>query len=392
MRLLCAITAYPPSTGGAQAHLHGLITHMTRARAEVVSFWDRNRSDWLMGTTLRAPAHARDYCVDGVPVHTLATSFRDRVAAIPPVVAYYGAMDWAASRLAMPLASQLVPKVATADVVHCVRVGREPLALASAETARRADRPFVFTPLHHPRWGGRRHRVYIGLYRRADHLIALTPAEKQTLVELGARPERVSITGTGPVVADTAEPEAFRDRFDIEGPMVLFLGQHFRYKGFQALLDAAPAVWRRAPETTFVFAGPAVGRSEDAFRGVDTRVRRLGAVDLQTKTDALAACDVLCVPSTQESFGGVFTEAWTFGHPAVGGDTPAVREVIDDGIDGFVVDQCPDRVADRLAWLIEHPAEARRMGEAGRRKVIERFSWSALARATESIYRSLLDG
>lgn len=390
MRLLCTITAYPPSTGGAQAYLHGLVTHMERARAEVVSFWDRNRSDWLMGTTLRAPSHALDYRVDGVPVHTLGTSPRARLAAVAPVVAYYGATDWAAARLATPLVSQLAPRVASADLVHCVRVGREPLALASADAARRADRPFVFTPLHHPRWGGRRHRVYIGLYRRADHLIALTQAEKRTLVELGARPDAVSVTGTGPVVAPTADPESFRDRLGIEGPMVLFLGQHFRYKGFQTLLDAAPAVWRCVPETTFVFAGPAVGRSEDAFRDSDARVRRLGTVDLQTKTDALAACDVLCVPSTQESFGGVFTEAWMFGRPTVGGDIPAVREVIDDGVDGFVVDQRADSVAERLLWLIEHPAESRRMGAAGRRKAIERFSWSALARATEGIYRSLI--
>ncbi len=389
MRLLCTITAYPPSAGGAQAHLHGLVTHMTCAKAEVISFWDRNRSDWLMGTTLRAPAHALDYCVDGVPVHTLGTSHWARVAAVPPVVAYYAATGWAARRLARPLASQLAPPVARADVVHTVRVGREPLALASADAARQADRPFVFTPLHHPRWGGRRHRVYIGLYRRADHLIALTQVEKQTLVELGARPEAVSVTGTGPVVASTADADAFRARFGIEGPMVLFLGQHFRYKGFQAVLDAAPALWRRAPETTFVFAGPAVGKSEDAFRNGDARVRRLGTVDLQMKTDALAACDVLCVPSTQESFGGVFTEAWTFGRPVIGGDIPAVREVIDDGVDGFVVDQRADGIAERLLWLIEHPTVARRMGAAGRRKVEQRFSWPALARATESIYRSL---
>ena len=148
-------------------------------------------------------------------------------------------------------------------------------------------------------------------------------------------------------------------------------------------------MWRRAPDTTFVFAGPAVGRSEDGFRHRDARIRRLGPVDLQTKTDALAACDVLCVPSTQESFGGVFTEAWTFGRPVVGGDVPAVREVIDDGCDGFVVAQQPAAVAERLLWLVEHPAEARRMGAAGRRKVAERFSWSALARATESIYGSV---
>jgi glycosyltransferase involved in cell wall biosynthesis len=389
MRLLCTITAYPPSTGGAQLHLHGLLTHLTRTRAEVVSFWDQNRSDWLMGTTLRAPMHAVDYTVDGVPVHRLGTTLVDRARGAPGVVAYYGATRWAATHLARPLVRRLQPRVDAADIVHCVRVGREPLALASAEAARRADRPFVLTPLHHPRWGGRRHRVYLDLYRRADCLIALTPAERETLIGFGAHPDAVRVTGTGPVLAADPDPEGFRARHAVTGPMVLFLGQHFRYKGFTEVLDATPEVWRRAPDTTFVFIGPPVGRSESAFTDLDPRVRRLGSVDLQTKTDALAACDVLCVPSTQESFGGVFTEAWSFGRPVIGGDIPAVRDVVDDGVDGFVVEQRAEVIAERLLWLVERPEEASRMGAAGRDKVAARYSWPALARATEEIYYSL---
>ena len=171
---------------------------------------------------------------------------------------------------------------------------------------------------------------------------------------------------------------------------MLFLGQHFRYKGFRALLDAAPAVWREVPDTVFVFAGPSVGRSDEVFRGADPRVRRIGVVDLQTKSDLLAACDVLCVPSVQESFGGVFTEAWTFGRPVVGGDIAPVREVIDDGKDGFVVDQHPPKIAERLVHLLENPKEADRMGAAGRQKVAARYSWPALAARTEQIYRSLV--
>ena len=275
MRLLCTITAYPPSTGGAQLHLHGLLTHLTRTRAEVVSFWDQNRSDWLMGTTLRAPIHAVDYTVDGVPVHRLGTSWVDRARGAPGVVAYYGATRWAAAHLARPLVRRLQPRVDAADVVHCVRVGREPLALASAEAARRADRPFVLTPLHHPRWGGRRHRVYLDLYRRADCLIALTPAERETLIGFGAHPDAVRVTGTGPVLAADPDPEGFRARHALTGPMVLFLGQHFRYKGFTAVLDPK-LLGRDVTAFIAVAIGPmAIGDSEqEVFLGRELVQRR----------------------------------------------------------------------------------------------------------------------
>jgi glycosyltransferase involved in cell wall biosynthesis len=389
VRLLCTITAYPPSVGGAQHHLHALLMHMRRTTPEVVTWWDRNRSDWLMGTTVRAPSHAVDERVDGIRVHRLGLAPGERLRALPPAAGYYLATGWASDRLARQIAPHLYGHVDRADVVHCVRVGREPLALASEAAARRAGRPFVFTPLHHPRWVQRRHRVYVDLYRRADRLIALTPSEREELVRLGASPDRVDVTGHGPLVADSSDADGFRSRHRIDGPMVLFLGQHFRYKGFQTLLEATPLVWRRFPDATFVFAGPPVGRSERAFRGSDPRVRRLGRVGLQEKTDALAACDVLCVPSTQESFGGVFTEAWSMGRPVVGGDLPAVRQVVDDGIDGFLVAPDPGEVAERLIWLLEHPARAAEMGEAGERKVKARWSWPALADATERIYAAV---
>ncbi|HEX6423403.1 MAG TPA: glycosyltransferase family 4 protein [Acidimicrobiales bacterium] len=390
MRVLATITAYPPSTGGAQMHLHALLTHLTATEPEVVTYWDENRSDWLLGTTIRAPSEARDYEVDTIPVHSVGTSTAHRLRALPAVAAYYGATRTSARWLAAPVRRVLEPRARRADIVHCVRVGREPLALASADAARRAGRPFVFTPLHHPRWAGRRHRVYLDFYRRADRLIALTPAEKATLVALGARADDVSVTGIGPILAPGADPLGFREKHGLDGPVVLFLGQHFRYKGFLALLAAAPLVWSRAPETRFVFAGPPVGRSERSFRDVDRRISRLGRVDLQTKTDALAACDILCMPSTQESFGGVFTEAWSFGKPVVAGDIPAVRDVVDDGVDGLLVDQDPEAIAERLLHLIDDPAERGRMGAAGRDKVADRYSWPALAAATERIYRSLL--
>jgi glycosyltransferase involved in cell wall biosynthesis len=387
-RLLCTITAYPPSTGGAQAYLHALLTHLPATEVDVVSWWDENRTDWLLGTTLRSPA-AGEYRIDAVPVHRLGLSLGERIRAAPAVAAYYGATPWAARSLARPLRRQVDPLVRRADVVHGVRVGREPLSLATAEAARAAGRPFVFTPLHHPRWRGWRQRVYVDLYRRADHLIALTEAEKRTLVALGARPDRVSVTGMGPVLAPAADAAGFRAQHHLDGPVVLFLGQHFGYKGFRAVLAAAPEVWRRLPDARFVFVGPAVRRSESAFRHADRRVVRLGPLDLQAKTDALAGCDVLCVPSTQESFGGVYTEAWALGRPVIAGRAPAVREVVEDGVDGFVVDQQPGAIAERIVRLLEDPATARRMGAAGRAKVAARWSWPALAAKTERIYRAL---
>jgi glycosyltransferase involved in cell wall biosynthesis len=174
---------------------------------------------------------------------------------------------------------------------------------------------------------------------------------------------------------------------------VLFLGQKYAYKGLAPLLAAAPRVWLRVPEAHFVFVGPRTRYSQHLFGEVrEPRVLELPAVDLQTKTDALAACDVLCVPSSQESFGGVYTEAWSLGKPVVAADIPAVREVVADGLDGCLAPPEPAALADRLAELLSNPTQAAALGARGRDKVAARFTWPRLAEQTEQVYRGLLQG
>jgi glycosyltransferase involved in cell wall biosynthesis len=157
------------------------------------------------------------------------------------------------------------------------------------------------------------------------------------------------------------------------------------------MLGAAPAVWSRFPDAYFVFIGPRTRHSRSLFRRHhDRRVLELGVVDLETKTNALAACDLLCVPSTQESFGAVFPEAWMLGKPVIGGTAPAVREVISHGVDGYVLEQDPDSIAQRIIYLLAHPAARKEMGRRGMEKTLERYSWERLSRETEAVYQSAL--
>ncbi len=395
MNILYTATAYPPSTGGAQTHLHRLATDLAPYhQVQVVSQWDYNRTDWLLGTTLRVPEIGRDYVIDGVPVHRLGLSFFEKLALAPYLPIYYPIMDFAVPPIAAVLARHLAPYAVYADIIHNIRIGREGLSQASYDLARRCDVPFVLTPVHHPRWVGWRYQVYLRLYRQADAVIALTQAERKVLVGLGVDEDRITVTGIGPVLAPTADGVAFRTHYELgDAPIILFLGQHYAYKGFRHLLQAAPLVWQHIPDACFVFIGPSVKGSDEPFSAmVDPRILRLGHVDLQTKTDALAACTLLCVPSTQESFGGIYTEAWSFGKPVIGCPIPAVTEVISDCEDGLLIPQNPDSIAAAILSLIEDPVRAMAMGAAGKRKVEERYTWSRIAALTGQVYEKLLKG
>jgi glycosyltransferase involved in cell wall biosynthesis len=392
MQLVFTSTAYPPSVGGAQILSHQLAIQLSkRHHVQVVSLWDTHRTDWLTGTTLRANSAARDYQIDGIDVHQPGFSLGEKAAMLPGVLAYYPLMDSAANYLAGFIEGKLSTVVRDADLIHNTRMGREPISLASLHLARKLNIPFVLTPVHHPRWKGWLYRIYNQLYREADALLALTQAEKQILVDLGVKEEKILITGMGPILAEQANPARFLTSAHIQQPFILFLGQHYPYKGFVQLLASAQLVWQKHPEAHFVFIGPGVRGSEQHFaQSPDPRIHRLGQVDLQTKTDALAACAALCVPSMQESFGGVYTEAWSLKKPVIGCPIPAVREVITDGVDGLLVEQTPAAIAERILYLLDHPVEGQAMGEAGYQKVAARYTWEQLAARTEQVYQGLI--
>jgi glycosyltransferase involved in cell wall biosynthesis len=398
MNVLYVSLSYPPSIGGGEIHLHRLAKEIERQghRVRVVTQWSRSRSDWVYGATTRSDP-ARAYEHEGVPVTQLGFRPATRMRMLPWAVAYRrrvlrGTAIRRISALMRPyFAAAAGGRV---DLVHAVRMGPEFLPLTALLHSRRIGAPFVITALHHPDWTGPRHRHYAHIYRAADAVIALTEFEKKVLVEdKGVLQERIHVTGIGPVLAPSHSVERFRERFGIRGPYVLFVGRKVPHKGWAAILAASPRVFERFPEVELVFVGEDGEASREAFAAQqDPRIRNLGPVDLQTKTDALAGCLLLCLPSTSESFGGVTTEAWALGKPVIAGKIPPVAEIVDDGVDGLLSTQDPGELAGKIVRLLDHPEQAARMGEAGRRKVEERYGWDRLAAATLLVYESVLRG
>jgi glycosyltransferase involved in cell wall biosynthesis len=393
MNLLYSITAYPPSIGGAQQLMHQLAVHLAgEHKIQVITHWDTNRTDWLLGTTINTPGPEKKYVIDGIPVHRIVINRNGKMKLSPWVAGYYLVQGAAIGKIASLIEGEMVSHAKSVDLVHNCRVGREGLSYASYSIARKKKIPFVITPVHHPRWGGWLHRYYIQLYRKSDAVIALTHSERNILSSLGIEKKKIFVTGNSSTLAASSNGIGFRERYKIkQDPVVLFLGQKYPYKGFNAILESSQLVWNKFPETRFLFIGPRTKFSRRVFPKYcqDDRIIELGAVSLQEKTDALAACDILCVPSTQESFGGVFIEAWEFGKPVIGGKCPAVSEVIDDGREGFLVNQDFRVIADRIVELLGNPKLAKDMGDAGRNKAKQKYSWDVLAQKTIEIYNTI---
>jgi len=388
MKIIYCITAYPPSAGGAQTHFHEIAKRLNKHHSvQIICHWKETRTDWLRGVTCNAPGSS-EYYQDGVKVHQLNFTLREKVAIVPWVLSYYATMGASVARISDVLFKRMDETFPQVDLIHAGRIGREFLVWAAYKLARKRNIPFVFTPFHHPKWSGARWRWYLKLYCQADAVMALTRAEKSILTGLGVEQERIYVIGHAPQLASISPQPGY---FGTGGPVVLFLGQKYAYKGLEQLLRSMPKVWQVMPETRFAFIGPRTSWSRKRFRRVnDPRIIEKDKVTEKEKLDALADCTIFCLPSRQESFGGVFTEAWMMAKPVVGGNISAVAELIEDGQDGKLVSESPEELAEILLYLLQNPQKAKQMGEKGHQKVLNKYNWEKISAYQESIYKGLL--
>lgn len=166
-------------------------------------------------------------------------------------------------------------------------------------------------------------------------------------------------------------------------PTVLTLGRMDTdgYKGHEELIRTWPQVLREVPdaELLIVGGGPDRPRLENLAQECSRagRIRFEGFVPEDRMADVWSRACVFAMPSRGEGFGLVYVEAMRQGLPVVASAHDAGPEVNIDGTTGFNVNlDSPEELPRRLVQLLRDPAEARALGEAGRRRWIEHFRFS----------------
>lgn len=126
--------------------------------------------------------------------------------------------------------------------------------------------------------------------------------------------------------------------------------------------------------------------------GLQQSVQMMGEISQHLVPSALDDIDVFCVTSIQESFGVSLIEAMAHEIPIVSSDAEGFKEVNIDKITGFVV-PCKDynATADALEKLIDDLELRKKMGENGRKRVIENYDWNKNVQLMINIYKEVID-
>jgi glycosyltransferase involved in cell wall biosynthesis len=191
------------------------------------------------------------------------------------------------------------------------------------------------------------------------------------------------------------EPDGAARPYAGDGPRVLCVGRLIPIKGHIVLLRAFAEARGELPELRLDVAGR--GPLEPALRalakelGVDDAVRFLGHVTPVQR--AIEDSAIVVVPSMGEGFGMVALEAMERGRPVIAAEIGGLGELVEDGVTGVLVPPGePEPLARALVRLGGDPRMAAAMGEAGRRRALDRFLQERCTDRTELLYREQLNG
>lgn len=301
----------------------------------------------------------------------------------PPAIAVFSSAYRPAVEDAIPAGTQ---------VVHYIGTGWELFGFPASQVARERGAAFTITPFVHPdQWGDS--PLDVDFYNQADAVFICSDYEREHLIGKGVRPDVLVKTGMAPASTLAGDGARFRERHGLEArPLIFFLARKQRYKGYHVLREAMTQVLAAVPDACLVAAGP---DGDPPYPFVpDANLLDLGALGpdvegARHKADALAACDVFCMPSTAEAFGIVYVEAWAEAKPVIGGMAPALRELILDGVNGYRLAQEAGPLADTLVRLLRDPALREELGRNGCKLQRERFTWEAVARSHEETWADL---
>ena len=299
------------------------------------------------------------------------------------------------------LFKKLLTYGANFEIIHVVNIlGSHTFYAYIASKAHRI--PLVITPgfhLHNPAYT---HLRFHSVLKHSE-ILAHTTIEARFYRKIGVPADQITQVGFGVDVKkyERGNRKEFREKYglDEDAFVILFLGRLDPRKGIIHLYKAVQEAIKTNDNIRLFFAGPrstSYGTNQvteflSSLSKNTSVARYLGVLSEKDKIDALNGSDLMAMPSIEESLGIVYLEAWAAGKPVIGADIPAMREIINDGSDGFLVKFGDiSALKDRILSLARDKEMYAQMCKNGKRKVIKEYSWSLIAQKILEIYENLL--
>jgi glycosyltransferase involved in cell wall biosynthesis len=235
--------------------------------------------------------------------------------------------------------------------------------------------------------------MQVRVAKRLPHIVTVSESSRADIARhMGVDPRRIEVVPVG------VDHTVFRPlgRRRVAGRVIATSSSDVPMKGIVPLLEAVAKLrTEREVELTIVGKPTPGGRVARAIERLDLEpaVRFVSGLTDEQLVACYAEAEVAVVPSLYEGFSLPAIEAMACGVPLVATTGGALPEVV--GRHGetalLVPPGDPAALAHAIGTVLDHPELARRLGEAGRKRVLGRFTWQATAKGTAEVYQRILE-
>jgi len=242
------------------------------------------------------------------------------------------------------------------------------------------------------------------MLEQAKKIIAVSHFTKRELLEYYKVPEeKIRVIHNG---VDTSKFQPAKDKRKIKEELgfnpndlaIVSVGRLYARKGLFTLIESMPAVIKRFKNAKFIISGK--GQSDEMHKlivyaekiGVKDNIIFTGYYPDKKLPKLYQAADVFAFSTFYEHHPFAVLEALSSGLPVVTTNVGGIPETIESGKNGFLVEPFnPAQFADRLLFLLEHPADAKEMGLAARKTILEQYDWRIVVKDAMRAYDEALN-
>lgn len=236
------------------------------------------------------------------------------------------------------------------------------------------------------------------ILKNAETVISNSHYTKKLAEQMGAAQERTTVVypvphqSAAPGVDDAAVVHFSEQHGLASKKVVLTVGNLVERKGQDVVIEALPLIVKKIPDIVYCLVGDGPRKAallnKVARLHLENYVRFLGQVSEVQLLLCYAAAELFVMPSREvknshgetvdvEGFGLVYLEANLLGKPVIGGRSGGVPEAVEHGVSGLLVDpESREEIAEAIITLLQQPGYAQKLGEQGKKRVLDSFQWS----------------
>ena len=292
-----------------------------------------------------------------------------------------------------------------ADILHC---HWSPAGLVGAIVGKCIMRKATIYMEHHGiATTSRVHRLVLSwILQNADFVLANSSFTLDRILEV-AKPRRRAVLPPGINMSCFSAQERTDDFYKTVGfkcdvPLLLSVGRFIDFKGFGYLIEAIEILVYKMerPNIQLLIVGDGPLRASlDTMvceKDIERNIRMVGIVPPENMPTHYSHADIVVAPSiiddhgNTEGLGLTLIEANACGVPCVASRVGGITDVIEDGVNGLLVEpRNPVQLAEKIDYLLRHPKQREKMGEAGRRIVSRKYNSKSTAERLVQCYEEM---